>query len=280
MRTVFATVFVFHLTLLVFALSLSYSAESQIPHSAIVVTVSPAALLPDTKSDPAAIQALTGVITASGGMNAWRQTRSSRIRLSITPKSGGQAHDVLMMDDWSSGATVYRRGAVGSKNPPHEHSAGAPFRAAQNGQGRDIPEFDQARVLAGTLPAAAAEIILRNHSYVAVVANGRRCTSGLVCVDVYRQVAPNTPFLREEEWVISQSTGLPTAIDLSLPNLMGTRPLFQEFRFAQMATVGHLQIPSVVEMQHPSGAILVRSIVSFIPNAPYDHASFDKELSK
>ena len=139
-----------------------------------------------------------------------------------------------MLDNWSTDATVYRRGAIGSKSAPHDHNGQDSFRPSDTGKAGTIAEFDQARVLAGSLPAAAAEIILRRtSSYIAKDATGTRCTTTLMCVDIYRKSKPNAPFIREEEWLISRETGLPTIVDLILPNLTGTKLIFEEFTFEQ-----------------------------------------------
>ena len=255
-------------------------AQPTIPQPRPTMTTASPALLPTATSDPIAIQALHKVIEASGGIKVWREIHSAKIRLAIAPKGATQAHDFLMLDDWSSDSTLYRRGAVGSSKTPHEHSGQAAFRVSSGENARSVPEFDQARVLAGSLPAAAAEIILRKSSYIAVQASGARCTSDIICIDIYRQTATKNPFVREEEWIISKTTGLPSFIDLIVPNLTGLRPLFEEFKFDQWITQNGVQIPSKIEMRHPSGATQVRTVVSFNPNAAFDKEAFDKELSR
>jgi hypothetical protein len=256
------------------------NAQPTIPQSKPSMTPASPVLPPTATSDPLAIQALHKVIEASGGMKVWRDIHSAKIRLAITPMGAAQAHEFLMLDDWSSDSTRYRRGAIGMTKAPKDHNGQTTFIASSGEQQRAVPEYDQARVLAGSLPAAAAEIILRKPSYIAVQASGAKCTSDNLCIDIYRQAAPKLPFVREEEWIISQSSGLPTVIDLLLPNLSGGRPVVEEFQFDQMFSQNGLQIPSRIIMRHPSGATHVRTVVSFQPNVEFDKAAFDKELSQ
>ncbi len=272
----YVCIFIFSL---LFVLSRA-DAQLPFPQSRPSMTSASPVLPSSATSDSVATQALHSVIQASGGMKAWRETRSAKIRLTITALGSTQSHESLMLDDWSSDSPRYRRGTVGSNRTPKEHSGQATFIASQGEQKRAVPEFDQARVLAGSLPAAAAEIILRNPAYIAVQASGARCTSDSLCVDIYRQTASKSPLIREEEWIISQSTGLPTVIDIILPNLAGVRPIFEEFKFDQWTNEHGVQIPSKIEMRHPSGATQVRTVVSFQPSAGFDTASFDKELSR
>lgn len=268
--------------ILIALLSVQPLAHAQMifPRPPVSVTQAPLLLPPTTTSDPVAIQALQRVIDASGGMEAWKRIRSAKVRLGISSPTATQSHEFVMLDDWSSEATRYRRGAVGGKRTPHEHNGQSTFNASDKGKDKVVPEFDQARVLAGSLPAAAAEIILRRSSYVAKQAAGTRCTADMLCIDIYRQPAPNTAFIREEEWLISQSTGLPTVIDIALPNLTGVRPIYEEFQFEEMLAVDGVTIPGKIEMQHPSGATQIRKVVSFVPNARFDTSAFDQEVSR
>jgi hypothetical protein len=256
-------------------------AQLKRPFPPTSITTAPPVLPPTATSDPAAVGLLERVIESSGGKPAWRTLHSAKIRLTVTSAGPIPYRDVLMLDDWSSDAVLYRRGTVGSKRAPTDHSGQAALTTiSREGKTRQIPEFDQARVLAGSLPAAAAGIILRRTIYIVKQELGPRCTTGSLCVDIYRQQRPQEPFVREEEWVISQSSGLPTEVDLLLPNLTGHRPIFEEFQFDQMMTQSGLQIPSKIELRPPGGGVQIRTVVSFTPNAAFDKTSFDQELSQ
>jgi hypothetical protein len=265
-------------TLLV--VSASAKAQTSLFEPRATMTEAPPILSASTTSDALAVRALGRVVASSGGAAAWRTIRSAKIRLTVSAPGATKSHDLLSLDDWSSENTIYRRGIVGGRRTPHDHTGRSTFVASDEGKSRTVPEFDQARVLAGSLPAAAAEIILRNHLYLAKMGSGTRCSEETICIDIYRQPTEKAPFVREEEWFVSQSTGLPTVIDVTLPNLMGIRPIVEEFRFSQMLTVDGVAIPAKVEMRHPSGSTQIRNVVSFLPNAKFDAAAFDKEVGQ
>jgi len=48
--------------------------------------------------------------------------------------------------------------------------------------------------------------------------------------------------------------------------------------FEQMSRFHGVQIPTRVQMRHPSGSIQTRSVISFTPNAPFDKTAFDREV--
>lgn len=263
-------------------LAVAFEAEGQLPFMQTRVMVSEAAqILPaSSSSDAQAVQVLERVLEASGGTSAWRNVRSAKVRLSVTTQNAANAHEFLMLDDWSTDAVRYRRGAVGSGKTPRDHEGQSTFNASDSGQGAHVAEFDQARVLAGSLPAAAAEIILKKSSYVAKVVTGSRSTDGITCVDIYRQSSSNGAFVREEEWLISKSTGLPTTVDIILPNLTGTRQTYEEFQFDQFKKIDGLTIPSVITMRHPNGNAQTRTVKEFSANAEYSKPAFDKEIAR
>jgi len=261
-------------------ITIAAKAQLTTPGPRVAVTDAPQILPASSNSDILATRALRKVIEASGGVDAWAQIHSAKVRLSITTPRAAKVQDFLMLDDWSTDAPIYRRGLVGSRRTPREHAGQKAFIASEVGKARSVPEFDQARVLAGSLPAAAAQIILRRRAYLAKLGDGARCTPDVFCIDIYRQVAPNGIFVREEEWLVSKSTSLPIVVDLRLPNLTGIRPIYEEFQFDQMLTTGGVSIPGKIEMRHPSGSTQIRSVTSFLPNAPFDTAAFDKEVTQ
>lgn len=269
------------LSCMLFIAGTASQAQTSIPRNIPSVLPAPLVLPPTSASDPAATDALARAIEASGGRAAWRLIHSAQLRIKVTTAGSAQSRNVLMLDDWTSNVVLYRRGTIGANKAPMDHSGQANLVVtSRDGKTRQLPEFDQARVLAGSLPSAAAHIILRNPSYLVKQDADPKCGSQTICIDVYRQPAANAPFIREEEWTISASTSLPLTIVLFLPNLIGHRPVLESFHFDQMMTQNGLTIPATVELTSPGGGIQVRTLVSFSPNVPFDKAVFDKELSQ
>jgi hypothetical protein len=234
----------------------------------------------NSTSDQAAIQILRKVIEASGGMSAWNNLRSAKVRVAVTSADVPQPHELLMLDDWSSDSVMYRRGVMGAKKAPIDHSAKAAFTVADGKKERQVPEFDQARILVGHMPAAAAEVILRKNSYVVKQVDAAECKSGRLCIDIYRQSSPKAPFVREQEWVILQATSLPDKVSVLLPTLIGHSEIWKETLFKQMTLQNGLTIPGEVELRLPGGRTQTHTLVSFTPNTEFNAAAFDQELAK
>jgi hypothetical protein len=239
----------------------------------------PLALPPTATSDPSAIQLLKNVVEASGGESVWSGIHSSKMRVNLSVPGRTDTRDFLYLDDWTAPGTIkYRRGAIGSGRVPVDHTGTTTFTVKRGDKVRTVPEFDQARLLVGNLPAAAAEIIIQNSSYVAKQLPSGRCRKNQTCIEVYRQANAQSLFVREQEWAFSGSDSLPSMVDLRLPNLLGRNEIWQEFRFGQTTQVNGLTVPSVVELHNPGGGKQIRKLVSFHPNATFDTAAFDQEL--
>ncbi len=158
-------------------------------------------LLPkDATSDPAAIAMMQNALAASGGLQAWRALRKAKSQYS-SPGPKGKTISVLLLDDWTSSSVRYRRGVRGSNVSPVDHDGHTTFAVGAAGKHpQQVPEFDQARVLADHLPSAAIEVMLRSKSYLFKPINDRQCSVGNVCAKVYRQAIEDGPFLDEQEW--------------------------------------------------------------------------------
>jgi len=255
-------------------------AQVNLPNAIPSVTVSPAILPQTATSDPAAVSALEKVIEASGGRQAWGAIHSAKVRLTVTSAGDKESHDVVMLDDWSSDIVRYRRGTVGASRKPKDHDGQTTLSVLRAGKIGQLHEFDQAHVLAGNLPAAAASIILRRPSYIAKEANGAKCAPPAFCVDIYFRSTDQGPFVRQEEWTLSDTSNLPLRIDLFLPNLMGSTPIIEEFQFDSMMRQAGLVIPNRIEMRPPGGGTQIRDVLRFEPNVAFDKDSFDQELSR
>jgi len=264
----------------VLAIAINCNAQSLSLASRVEVSDAPQLLASASTSDATAVQLLERVVEASGGADAWKSINSSKMRISVTSTNSSTEHEFLLLDDWSSGATKYRRGAVGSGRAPKEHNGQESFNADVSESKKRVREFDQARVIVGSLPAAAAEIILKNSNYIAKINSGSRSTQENICIDIYRKQTEDAPFVREEEWLISKSTGLPVTVDIILPNLSGRRLLFEEFQFKQMTKIDGLTLPGITTMRRPNGSTQQRVVKEFVPNARFDTSAFDREVAQ
>ncbi len=249
--------------------------------AALRITSTESLTLPTTaKSDPNMVLALRQFIDNSGGIRRWDNIKSAELRVTMMALGSKEAHDAILLDDWSSNVVRYRRAVIGMKRPPIDHDGAHQLEMQNTGRPRYFREFDQARLLAGSLPAAAAEIILKNSSYIVQRDKTSLCPLGYLCANIFRKANTGYPFVREEEWFFDPESGMPKAIDLVLPNLSGQRPVMEEFQFVHMTTQDGLLIPEHVRLIPPGGGIQSRTLVFLKSNVPFDKRAFDEEIEK
>ncbi len=243
---------------------------------------SPPLLAPSTSSDAAAKAALQQMVTASGGSQVWGTLGSSILRYRITGSSNTQPADRLMLDDWSSDKTRYRRGYQGMTGHPVEHNGRADLHVVSPKDKKKtitIQEFDQARVLASHIPAAAALVILRNSAYIAKTRP--ECPAQKVCVTIYRRAAPKDPFQCEEQWTLDVTTHLPEEVSLLLPSVLPDArrawksTLFYDYRSEQGVQLPHRIVFRIQGLEGPH-----QELVSARFSTGFDTAVFDQEMGK
>jgi hypothetical protein len=216
-----------------------------------------------------------------GGVSIWRGIHSAEMRLTIPSHSQSAPATLLLLDDWSATTTKYRRGFVGKTKTPKNHNGASSFNTKADGTGMTVPEFDQARVLADHIPAAAIEVILRRPEYVVRQGDSRKCPSESQCVDVYRQRDPQGPYSKEQEWTISTASGLPSSVQYLLPNLLHSGiELWGKITYKAYSTKNGLMVPSDVEIDMGSGMIMESQLQSLNLNVPFDTNHFDQESAQ
>jgi hypothetical protein len=234
-----------------------------------------------TQSDPTAIQAIRNVIAQSGGTAAWGGIRSAeeKFSVSVTRLGTTSSKTMLLLNDWSTGATRYRTSVQGERNSQPVHD-GAPKFTMTNMEGRtvDLPELDQARMLIGRLPAAAADVMLRRPEYVLKISKMQRCDGGSICVDIFRNSGSGTPVIPEQEWKISSATGLPVSVRGQVINALADgRLLWKEIRFVQYGVQEGLTIPTKIEVSPAAGLEETWIFVTLKLNPGFDPALLDQE---
>jgi hypothetical protein len=240
-------------------------------------------MLPSTtvKSDAAAIHAMRNVMAQSGGEAAWKEIRSVEESFSILGAGEKTPHVMLLLDDWSLDTTRYRRKVQGQSSLPSDHN-GAPTYPVKMGTSQVlVPEFDQARTLAGHLPGAAAEIMLRRKEYVLKISTSGQCDSGNICVDVLRAGNPIIPPIPEQRWTIALSNGLPVSVRIALPRVgNATRTRWEEVQYLGYAAESGLQIPVATDHIKANGTKETWTFVSLKKNCGFDTAKFDTEVAQ
>ena len=237
-------------------------------------------LSPDATSDQPAINLMRNVVAASGGLHAWSQVRSAKA-LYTSVDSHNAPHRSLLLDDWSSTNVRYCRGHEGSNVTRLHHDGRSSFNTSVNGKARQVPEFDQARILAHHIPAAAAEVILRTSSYLLKTVPNSECAQGYSCVDVYRRLSPHGPYLKEQEWELSSSSGLPDTIKLRLPDVLrGTKEIWESLSLRDYANKSSILVPHTIIAHMPGGSTQTRRLASINFGVPFDMQAFDKEVAQ
>lgn len=237
----------------------------------------PAMLPPTVASDPQATTAMRSALDRLGGVAAWRQIRSAETHATVSTLDGSKSTELYMLDDWSVAGTRFRRRSPVLTGPPRDHN-GAPVVVVHTARGdKAMPEFDQARVLLDHLPGAAIEIMLRRPEYIFRPSIGRLCGKGQQCIDVYRK-PPAGPTLKEQEWTISASTGLPETVRYAVQNLANSSAqIWEEIDYQDFQTVDGVVVPSVVDIALPMGLGQKFSFQTPTFNQPFNTAAFDSE---
>ena len=265
---------------------LLFAAFSSPLHSQAVPASSSSAagsMLPATtvKSDAAAIQAMQNIMAQSGGEAAWRGIRSVEETFSVLGAGEKTPHVMLLLDDWSLDTTRYRRKVQGQSAPPTDHNGASTFPVNNAGATQLVaPELDQARVLVGRLPAAAAEVMLRRTEYVLKISKSQTCKSGDICVDVYRTQNSTLPPSLDQQWKISGTTGLPITVRYQTSTVGHVAgPVWREVYFLQYATEEGLVVPVSIGM-NLRGQRQTWTFVSLKKNAEFDIPKFDQEVAQ
>jgi hypothetical protein len=217
----------------------------------------------------------------SGGEAAWRAIRSAEESFSILGAGEKTPHIMLLLDDWSSDVTRYRRGVQGQKTPPTDHNGASTFPVNNAGASRLVaPELDQARVLVGRLPAAAAEVMLRRTEYVLKISKSQICKSSDICVDVFRTSSSTLPPIPEQQWKISSATGLPITVRYQTSTAGHvTGPVWREVYFLKYATEEGLVVPVSIGM-NLRGQRETWTFVSLTKSPEFDISKFDQEVAQ
>jgi hypothetical protein len=234
-------------------------------------------LLPSTaSSDVTATNILNAMLEASGGKARWANVHSATLKVRYGNNAPGGSKERLFMDDWSSQTTRYRRSALGGRTTPKDHEGRKRYAVHTQYGNRVLPEFDQAHLIAGNLPAAAATIILSNPQYIAKIANDKDCSADSVCIDVY--LKEGKLYRRQEKWKLSKATHLPETIDLLLHSLFsGGRNPVEEFTFSTYGTREGLLVPTSGSISMPGGPPIETTLVRCDLGRLYDKAKFDAE---
>jgi hypothetical protein len=232
------------------------------------------------QSDAAAIQAMRNVMAQSGGEAAWKDIRSAEESFSILGAGETTPHVMSLLDDWSLDTTRYRRKVQGQSHPPTDHN-GTPTFIANTGSSQLVaPELDQARVLVGRLPAAAAEVMLRRPEYVLKISNAQVCKNSDVCIDVYRSRGSSRPASLDQQWKISGTTGLPITVRYqtsTVGHVVG--PVWTEVYFLKYATEEGLIVPVSIGMNF-RGPRQTWTLVSLKKSSGFDISKFDSEVAQ
>jgi len=233
-------------------------------------------------SDDAAVTAMQNVLARSGGAAAWEGTKSARETFNIKAASGADGEVAQhFLDDWSTEVTRYRRIRSNAGVAPEDHNGSPSFSASIGGRQVPIPEFDQARVVADRLPAAAAQIMLGNHNYVLKIARSRPCDSGSICVDVFEKQRFGPSSAPEQQWTISTSTGLPTSVAIA-GFVIGPAQAshWRVVHYLQYENRQNLTLPVSLRVDGPTGRTTAWTLVSFTPNSGFDTMKFDQEVTR
>jgi len=240
------------------------------------VSQASASVGPTIQSDQAAIRAMQNVVTQSGGAAAWQGITSAKESFVVSKAGEITEHTQVLLDDWSSNVTRYRRGTVGQHNTPTAHDGESSFAVGSGVRPRTVPEFDQGRLLASRLPAAAIQLMLGRSEYILTTSTTRHCPSGNVCVDV-RRVVDKILSPLEQQWTLG-ANGLPLSVMIAVPEVgLGQRSAWTQVQFVQFESQGGLLIP--VQTQVQLGSVpQIWHLSSFSPNVPFDTAKFDQEV--
>jgi hypothetical protein len=183
------------------------------------------------------------------------------------------------LDDWSQQNARYRRAVRGSAKTPEDHNGSASFPVKLGQTQIVVAEFDQARLLVGRLPAAAAEVMLRRPEYLLRMSTSP-CDAGDICVDVFRKPQSSVPTAPEQRWKISSSTGLPDAV-LLRPTAVGSpaNTGWTIVHYGTFTSQSDVLLPQTIVLGDGTGAQSLQ-LVSFKPNPGFDPTSFDQEVAQ
>lgn len=239
-----------------------------------VLDPAPTLLGQDTTSDATAVSAFEELIDASGGRDVWSSIHDAVLRQRVGDPAGKTA-ERLYMDDWSLDKARYRRSSIGDGRKPKDHDGRDHYTVKTEYGEKIIPEFDRAHLIAGTLPAGAATVILSSKEYIVRLGTGSRCGRDTRCVNVYLRVG--NIFVRRQEWILSNATHLPEKVDLVLPSLLGNSTPVQEFSFQSFETHHKVIVPSLSTVSIASGRPVRMALVRVEFNRGFDKQAFDKE---
>jgi hypothetical protein len=249
------------------------------PFASVRVAKTFVALSSSSISDEGARRLVLQVVTNSGGLQAWRSVRSARTDFA-EPSPQGAPKRHMMMDDWSTDTVRYSRAFGGDQSSAVNRDGIPSYKVADKHGQHTLPEYDQARILVDHLPAAAAEIMLRHAEYIFKNVDTGQCPEGFSCIDVYRQPQTNAAFVREQEWVVSNTTTMPVTIFINLPNPMNQATQWKRVDFDNFTTIGSLTVPNSISTSYPGGMRHRRTLTSLRINAPYDKVSFNVEVGR
>lgn len=230
------------------------------------------------KSDQAAVQAMRNVMAQSGGEAQWRNMRSAEESFSILAAGQTIPRVAMLLDDWSSDDTRYRRRMQGQSATPEDHNGASTFSLKTRSSQVVVPEFDQARMLVPRLPAAAAEVMLRRPEYILKISQSQKCKSSETCIDVYRTNSSGTAL--EQQWKLSTTTGLPETIRYRTI-VVGdpTTAIWRELFYMKYAQEDGITIP--VSFMTRFGANRQNwTFVSLKQNSGFDTDKFDREAAQ
>ncbi|MGA1982951.1 MAG: hypothetical protein ABSG84_10770 [Acidobacteriaceae bacterium] len=249
-------------------------------HSTAASSATAAAPVAAPQSDPAAIQAMENVLVQSGGVGVWSEMRSAEESFSVLGVGEKTPHVMMLLDDWSLITTRYRRGVQGQITPPSDHNGTATFPLNTGLTQIAVPEFDQARTLVPRLPAAAAEVMLRRQEYVIKISNLQHCSSGDICLDVYRMAGSSQFSVPEQQWKISSTTGLPTTIRYQTTTVgPSSGTMWEEIFFLRYSNEDGVIVP-VSLLVSRMGQRQFWTFISFTQNVGFDTAKFDQEIAQ
>lgn len=230
------------------------------------------------QSDPASVKILESVLQHAGGRTAWAQIHSMELYADVSMSGVSGSHKALLLDDWSTTDTKYRRRFEGRSGAAKDHNGISYFAAQMRGATKRVPEFDQSRVLLTHVPFAAAEIMLRRTEYKILPPRFPRCAADTLCFDVYRTIAPTGYGLREQEWTISKATNMPTKIRLIQPNSGTGIMKWKEIDYGQFESQAGLSMPTDEDVILPGGIKQHWHYSGAKPNATFDTKAFDREF--
>jgi hypothetical protein len=235
-----------------------------------------------SQSDPAAIQAMQAVMAQSGGAAAWGGIRSVEEKFTVASAGGAPSKTMLLLNDWSTNATRYRTAVQGRRNDQPDHNGDATFKTKiWTGNTVAVAEFDQARPLVSRLPAAAADVMLRNPEYILKISKLQKCESGSICIDVFRNAGSGMALIPEQQWKISSSTGLPVSIRSQVINAATSSNLvWKEVRYLQYGTQDGVTIPLEFEVFPFASPKETWTFVSLKLNPGFNPAALDQEAAQ